>query len=102
MAQFDVYENPRGGAFPLLLDVQHDILSILDSRIVVPLTPRKPMKWTPSERLNPAAKIAGVDYILVFQDLASVPRAALKDRVTSLASQRPEILGALDLLITGV
>ena len=40
MAQFDVYRNPRGTSRArYLLDVQHDVLSGLKTRVVVPLLP---------------------------------------------------------------
>ena len=37
MARFDVYRNPEGSGY--LLDVQADLLSDLNTRVVVPLIP---------------------------------------------------------------
>lgn len=102
MAQFDVHRNPRGGAFPLLLDVQADLLSALATRVVVPLA--RARRWTskPLTVLNPIVVVRRVDYVLVFQELAAIPTAALGRPVGSLASRREELIAALDLLFTGI
>lgn len=102
MAQFDVFKNTRGGTFPLLLDVQSGTLGGLASRVVVPLSTLKRHGSRPITRLNPIAKIGGVDYVLVFQELAAIPASALGTHVGSLAGRRAELIGALDLLFTGV
>ena len=101
MAQFDVFANRRSRDFPLLLDVQADLLSDLATRIVVPLMPRKRFGGKPITRLNPTAVLGGVEYVAVFQELAAIPRAALGSPVHSLKARRAEFVAALDLLFTG-
>ena len=101
MAQFDVHRNPRGGTFPLLLDVQAELLADLATRIVVPLSPKR--SWDAAlSRLNPTAVLRGIEYVLVFQELAAVPRTALGPVVGSLASRRADLVAALDVLFTGI
>jgi toxin CcdB len=102
VAQFDLYRNPRKGSFPLLLDVQADLLSQLITRVVVPLTSAKQYGASPITRLNPTAKIGRTEYVLVFQELAAVPVSVLGDRVGSLASRRTDLIAAIDLLFTGI
>lgn len=102
MAQFDVHKNPKKGEFPLLLDVQADLLSRLATRAVVPLARLKRWDSKPITRLNPTARIGGVDYVLVFQELAAIPVTALGAKITSLAGRRADLLDALDLLFTGI
>lgn len=102
MAQFDVFKNPAGGVYPLLLDIQSDALAKLDRRIVVPMVPRRKYISIPIPRLNVVASVRATDYVVVFQDLASIPRSALGDRVDSLIGQRDELIAALDLLFTGI
>jgi len=101
VAQFDVYKNPRGGMFPLLLDVQSEVLDRLATRVVVPLSTAK-RYGKPITRLNPTASIGGVSYVLVFQELAGIPASSLVQRVGSLAGRRTELVAALDLLLTGI
>jgi len=101
MAQFDLFRNPRGGLFPLLLDVQADLLSSLPTRVVVPMARLKRYGARPITRLNPIAVLRGVEHVLVFQELAAVPRSNLGETVGSLASRRTELIAALDLLLTG-
>jgi toxin CcdB len=102
MAQFDVFRNPRAGLFPLLLDVQHELLFELATRVVVPLMTLKRYRAKPITRLNPIANVRDTEYVLVFQEIAAVPRSVLKEPVESLAARRREIIGALDLLFTGI
>jgi toxin CcdB len=101
MAQFDVFRNPRGGAYPLLLDVQADLLERLATRVVVPLMTVKRFGAKPITRLNPTVTVRGIEYVLVFQELASVPSSAIGERVASLANRRVDLIRAIDLLFTG-
>lgn len=102
MAQFDVFQNSRAGLFSLLIDVQSDLLSRLETRVVVPMTTVKKLGAKPITRLNPTVRVGGTEYVLVVQELAAVPLSALSKRVTSLASRRAEIVAAIDLLVTGI
>lgn len=102
MAQFDLFKNPRTGLYPLLLDVQADVLGRLATRVVVPLTTVKRYGARPMTRLNPVVAVRGVSYVLLFQELAAVPASALGERVGSLAEQRDELVRAVDLLFTGL
>ena len=102
MAQFDVFKNPRGGRYPLLVDVQSELLERLATRVVVPMTARSRYGAKPISRLNPIATVRGTDYVLVFQELAAIPIAALVTRVGSIVDQRAELVAAIDLLFTGI
>jgi toxin CcdB len=102
MAQFDVFQNPKAGMFPLLLDIQSELLTRLETRVVVPMTTVKKLGAKPITRLNPTVKIDNIEYVLVVQDLASIPLSALSKRITNIAAKRTEIVAAIDLLITGI
>lgn len=102
MAQFDLHKNPRPGDYPLLLDVQADLLARLAPRAVVPMIPLRRYGAKPISRLNPTAKVSGTEYVLLFQELAAIPANALGAIVGSLASRRADIVAALDLLFTGL
>src|SRR5689334_4836481 len=105
MAQFDVHRNPNPATrarIPYLLDVQSDLLSLLGTRIVVPLCGADALPGGPAERLNPTLQVEGRKLFLLTQELAGVPRKALGTRVANLASDRDAIVAAVDLAITGV
>ena len=102
MAQYDVFKNPRGGVYPLVLDMQADVLGKLERRVVVPLVARKKYSGKPIARLNPLVTIGGIEYVLVFQDMAAIPTIALGERVVSMAGRRADLVAALDLLFTGI
>jgi len=99
MAQFDVHQMANGDA--LVLDCQTDLLSHIDSRFIVPLVP--PGKTLPAaRRLNPVFSIGGGDYVMLTQSASAIRTRDLGPVVTSLAAHHTEIVGALDMLITGV
>ncbi len=102
MAQFDLHKNPRGGAYPYLLDVQAELLERLGTRVVVPLMPLKKYGARPITRLNPVVKVKGADHVVVFQELAAVPVTVLGEPVASLVGKRADLIAALDLLFTGI
>ena len=101
MAQYDVHSDSQGKLYPLLLDVQADLLSHLDTRTVVPLAPRRRYPATPIRRLNPIVMLKGVEYVAIFQELAAISVHELGEIKGSLAAQRSEVIAALDLLFTG-
>ncbi|MCU0650406.1 MAG: CcdB family protein [Gemmatimonadaceae bacterium] len=79
MAQFVVYRNAHPAtrqATPLLLEVQHDLLSTLATTVVVPLRPVSAMKGAILRTLTPIIEVEGREYVLVTPELAGVPRKA--------------------------
>lgn len=98
MARFDVYA-PAGSSV-LLLDCQADLLSVLDTRLVVPLF--APAQKRPAfPRLNPVFIVNGEKLEMITQGAASVTTKALGRPVASLASEKSAIMNALDMLLTG-
>ena len=104
MARFDVYRNSGAHAadVPYLLDVQSDLLSGLETRVVVPLRRRDrfPVANLP-DNLTPTFIVEGIECILETPKLAAVPLRLLKTPVTSLVASQFEITAALDFLFQG-
>jgi toxin CcdB len=98
MAQFDVHTLSKGR---LAIDCQSNLLSHLESRLVVPLVP-KAAAPRPARRLNPLFDIGGVEHVMLTQFSGAIDRRQLGDVVTSLADCSFEITDALDVLISGV
>jgi toxin CcdB len=99
MARFDAWPDPDGSGW--LLEVHADLLRDLNTRVVVPLMPRDRAPL-PAARLNPVLVVAGTGQVMVTQFLSAVPVALLKGAPVSLTAQAEPIMGALDLLLTGV
>jgi toxin CcdB len=97
MARFDYYASPEGG---YLLDVQANLMSELNTRVVIPLMPRNTAPKS-AGHLNPVFQIKGKAFVLVTQFLAAIPRDELKEKVGSLAHRDVEIGDALDMLFIG-
>ena len=104
MAQFDVYLNPNpetNKTIPYLLDLQNDLLDTLATRVVAPLVLAEEM-GAAAKQLNPQFKIKGTAVVMSTAELAGVANRSLGDKVASLKNRRDEIIGALDLLFTGI
>lgn len=100
MAKFDIYASPSSSA-AYLIDLQDEILDNLTTRVVAPLIARADVS-SRMQILNPLVHIMGTDYLVMTHLLAAIPATALKNKVQSAASQRDEIIAALDFLFTGI
>lgn len=98
MARFDVCKNPDGEGF--LLDIQADLLSHLNSRVVVPLLPAA-IAPQPASILNPCFAIAGESLVMSTQFMAAVPAKILRTPIASLQAERDAIVAAVDFLMQG-
>jgi toxin CcdB len=104
MVQFAVHKNRNARTkvdVPFLLDVQADVLSILATRVVVPLYRLEASGPKPMARLTPVVRFQEKTLVAMVPELAGVARAALGPAVGDLAGSRTEIIQAMDLLLTG-
>jgi toxin CcdB len=104
VAQFHVYRNRNPAAqkrFPLLLDVQSDLLEPLASRVVIPLSPTAGGNRAAMKTLTPSLRIEGKDYLAMTPQLAGIALAELGAPVADASAHREAIVAALDLLISG-
>ena len=100
MAQFDVYQNTNNATkdkVPYFIDVQHDLLSQLPTRVVIPLF----FNTNPINKLNPKFTIKDRLVILVSDEITSIPKHLLENKVTNLSQYRDDIIASIDFLITG-
>ena len=98
MPRFDIFENEGGSGY--LMDVQSDILSGLNTRVVVPLLPQSSAP-SPAQRLNPVFSIEGQELVMATQFIAAVPDSELHSCIGNFAEQQDEISSALDMLFLG-
>jgi toxin CcdB len=104
MPQFSVYRNrnPQSkGRFPLLLDVQSDLLEPLATRVVVPLAAAASARSRVMKTLTPIVKIDGKEYLLLIPQLAGIAANTLGPSVGNLVAERQTVTAALDFLIAG-
>lgn len=103
MAQWDVYRNPSRHSraeIPYLLQVQHDHLSNVSTRVVVPLARQSRSPVQP--RLFPVFNVEGTEVRLSTLEPAAVPASHLVDVVTNLEEERHTIIAAIDYMIGAV
>jgi toxin CcdB len=104
VTQFSVYrnKNPRTKvAFPLLVDVQSDLLEPLNTRVVIPLTKSAGLTKKPVSHLTPEISFDGDRYVLMTPQLAGISRTELGSLTGTLAGERPTILAAVEFLLAG-
>ncbi|MEY2839248.1 MAG: hypothetical protein RJB60_1547 [Pseudomonadota bacterium] len=99
MPRFSVYANPEGPGY--LMDVQANLLSHLNTRMVVPLLPQTSAP-TPARTLNPLFEIDGLACVMVTQFMAAVPQKMLSAKVLSVEDRAHDVVAALDCLFQGV
>ena len=104
MSQFAVYLNKNlrsRWVFPMLVDVQSELLQDLETRVVIPLAKRRAFASFPLAVLMPTVELEEETYVLMTPELAGVSRAELGARIGSVAAHGRAITAALDLLHRG-
>lgn len=99
MAQFDVHTLKRGEV--LVIDCQSDLLGQLNTRLVVPLIPSEEAP-RPAQRLNPVFTIGGREHVMATQFASGISSTELGAIIATLRDRSFEIVGALDVLVSGV
>lgn len=89
------------GNIPFLVDVQADLLSDLETRVVIPLV-RETAFGRRATRLHPVFMIEGQQVVMATHLLAAVRRGTLGSPLASLLDQRDVIVAAIDVLWSGV
>jgi toxin CcdB len=105
MPQFTVYKNKNASTkarIPYLLDVQSDLLSDLDTRVVIPLYTPTALKGKALATLTPTVEVEDKAYVLMTPQLAGISIKELGSEVADLTAHRDSIVAALDFLITGI
>jgi toxin CcdB len=104
MAQFDIFinENKRSHAsVPYLLDIQSDVLADLGTRLVVPLRLEEKFHEIMIKKLHVPIIIGDISYLAFVSEMAAIPLDKLGPHSGSASSERTELIGAIDFLVTG-
>ena len=105
MRQFRVYKNRNAAtraAYPLLLNIQSDLIEESGTRVVIPLVPAARARQAVMSSLMPVIAIKGKPQLLMVPLLAAVELADLGAEDADLADQRSTIMAALDFLVSGI
>ncbi|MEP0707594.1 MAG: CcdB family protein [Parvibaculum sp.] len=105
MAALDIHTNPEPrtrATLPYVIEIQADLLSGLNTRMVAPLAPVRNFQGA-VPRLNPTIEVAGEPHVLLIQQMAALPRRLLAATpVANAEAQRYDIIAAVDFLVTGI
>lgn len=105
MAQFDLYQNPNPNSqeqAPYIVDLQHEMLGDLATRVMAPLVASKPSGEPAMQGLNPIVSVEGQSLFLSTSEMAAVPVRELPEPTGNLSAFRDELMAAVDLLFTAV
>ncbi len=100
MARFDIYKL-KGTSGTLVVDVQSDLFSSFQTRVVIPLQLIKEVGDGRMNRLNPSIPVKNRNYILITDEMASINMRYLGDFVENIETQRHVIVDAMDFLFQG-
>ena len=98
MSRFSVYPNPSGKGY--LIDLQSDLMSQLNTRVVAPLMHASDAP-KPASTLNPLFNIDGEPYVMVTQFMAAIRASELKQPVLDASARHAELVAAVDLVFHG-
>lgn len=104
MVVYSVFQNPNprtNVAVPFLLDVQSEAISLLATRVVVPLYRPDMTGVRAMSPLTPVVQFQGQLLVAMVPELAGIAQRDLGPACGTLASARGDILKAIDLLLTG-
>ena len=104
MAQWDVYPNPASASrerLPYLVVLQSDLLAMLPTRLVAPLSRTQVPAGELPQRLAPVFDVAGERLVLKAHEAGVLPVRALGRPVSSLRDQSHRLVDALDAVISG-
>jgi toxin CcdB len=104
MQQFIAYANLGNSRklYPMLLNIQSDLIAETQTRLCVPLFPLKQGRSPAISMLSPIIDVDGTNYILMMPLMAGVDIKQLGKPVADLSDKRTIILSALDMLISGI
>ena len=104
MSDFRIYENKSATSdnYPFLIDVQSELLSALETRLVIPLIRIEEMDRRSIRNLNPLIMIGGKKYLAMTQQMAAIPKGILGNIGETVEFSRGEILNSIDFLVTGI
>ena len=105
MPQFTLYKNKDKSSsktYPYFVDVQSDLVDNLNTRMVIPLIPTKLLGKKVPSLLCPIIHLDEGEFVLLTQQMTSVPVKILTDPVNELSTFRNQIIASIDFLITGI
>ena len=85
----------------MLVDIQHEVISDIDTRMVLPLAQPEFFKQTHMTVLTPVVNYNGEQLVLVTPQIAAVSKKLFRKPIGTLEHFRDEVIAALDLAISG-
>ena len=104
MAQFDILKNLNKASkadVPYIMDIQSNSVSIIGTRIVVPLRYTKNNLDKLISKIHVSIEVDNKEYIAFISEMAAILSGLIGSAIANGNSKRTEIIAAIDLLFTG-
>jgi len=104
MAQFDISKNNSKTSkndVPYIMEIQSESVSILDTRIVVPLRKAENNLDKMISKIHVSIEVGNKKYIAFISEMAAIPSGIMSSAISNGGLKRTEIIAAIDLLFTG-
>jgi toxin CcdB len=105
MTQYHAHKNldPESRkSTPYWLDIQHEVLNKLDTRVVIPLYLSSEVAISPVKNLNPSFTIQDRRYVAMAQLMLPTETAYLGSSVADFSDQSHIITNAIDAVLSGI
>lgn len=105
MAQYDIHENPsipQRTVFPYVIEIQHNFLDQLPTRLVMPLQRSRISMTAFPRRLTESIRVQGESFFPAAHLMAPLPAKILRRAVASAKDQQGLLRDAIDALQSGV
>lgn len=106
MSQFDIHRNldeTTAERFPLLADIQDDLLASLATRVVIPLVRQDGQSYEVLWNLVPELTVDGQRHVLLVPQLTHVRAEQLGPVVRALdGSERHLVLSSVEMIFRGL
>ena len=106
MAQFDIHRNldeTTAARYPLLADIQDDLLAGLATRVVIPLVRKEGQTYDVLWNLVPEVTVYGARHVLLVPQLTHVRAEQLGPVVRAFdGSERHLVLSAVEMIFRGL
>ncbi len=105
MTQYHAHKNldPESRkSTPYWLDIQHEMLSKLETRVVIPLYPSSEVSISSVKNLNPSFLIQDRRYVAIAQLMLPTETAFLGSVVADFSNESHIITNAIDAVLSGI
>jgi toxin CcdB len=98
MARLDIRKLKQAKSVSFVVEMQSELLADIDTVVVAPIVPVRALP--PIAEVNPIVTLGDKEHAVRLEQLISVPRRLLGEKVGSLLAEEYRLMRALDRLLS--